>query len=116
MDFGFIILSESSFLHSHFWKFLQDKNLLFYVLLHSKLQSCIESSVSRDFALRRGCLYPPNAYGRHVTGFQDCGWKSCRFGNMWIFDDSFNVGTNGLFLYRKIGGVVLDLEVNNRGT
>jgi hypothetical protein len=101
MEFGVIILSESSLLHSHFWKFFQDKNLLFYVLLYSKLQSCIESSVSRDFALRHGCLYPPNAYGRHVTGLEDCGWTSCRFGNMWIFDDSFYAGANILLFIER---------------
>jgi hypothetical protein len=66
-----------------------------------KLQRCIESSVSRDFVLRRGCLYPPNTYGRHVTGLEACGWISCRFGNMRIFDDSFRAGTNGcLFIER----------------
>jgi hypothetical protein len=42
-----------------------------------------------------------------VTGLEDCGWMSYRFGKLWIYDDSFCVGANGLFVYRKIGEVAL---------
>jgi hypothetical protein len=33
---------------------------------------------------------------------------------MWILDDSFYAGANGLFIYQKIGGDVLELEVNTQ--
>jgi hypothetical protein len=42
-----------------------------------------------------------------VTGLEDCGWMSYRFGNLWRYSDSFRVGASGLFVYRKIGGVAL---------
>lgn len=51
-----------------------------------------------------------------MTDLEDCGWMSYRIGKMWIYDDSFRVGANALFVYRKIGGVALPLENNTLGT